>query len=116
MVNEPLLGPLDGIRVLDLATTFSGPFCGMQLCQLGADVIKVEAPGGDITRSLGTSRNPGMASVYLAVNSGKRSISLDLKQDRGKEILFKLLAETDVLVHNMRTRATVSLGIDYRTR
>lgn len=106
-------GPLDGVRVLDLTTTFSGPFCGMQLCQLGADVIKVEAPGGDITRDLGARRHPGMASVYLAVNSGKRSIALDLKESRGRDVLLRLLEDADVLVHNMRSRATRALGIDY---
>lgn len=106
-------GPLEGIRVVDLATTFSGPYCGMQLRDLGADVIKVEAPQGDITRSLGTRRNPGMASVHLSVNRGKRSLALDLKSEAGKDVLLRLLADTDVLLHNMRSRATRKLGIDY---
>ncbi len=106
-------GPLEGIRVVDLATTFSGPYCGMQLRDLGAEVIKVEAPMGDITRSLGTRRNPGMASVHLAVNRGKRSIALNLKSDEGRGVLLRLLAESDVLLHNMRSRATKKLGIDY---
>ncbi|CAN5614635.1 CoA transferase [soil metagenome] len=113
MADEPMQGPLEGIRVVELATTFSGPYCGLQLRQLGATVIKVEAPQGDITRHLGTSRNPGMASVYLAVNGGKRSIALDLKQARGKDVLLHLLADADVLLHNMRSRATERLGIDY---
>ncbi|NKS78046.1 hypothetical protein GS539_19725 [Rhodococcus hoagii] len=59
-------GPLGGIRVLDFTTTFSGPYCTQLLAEMGADVIKVEAPGGDITRSLGTTRTPGMASVFVA--------------------------------------------------
>jgi crotonobetainyl-CoA:carnitine CoA-transferase CaiB-like acyl-CoA transferase len=106
-------GPLEGIRVVELATTFSGPYCGLQLRQLGAEVIKVEAPQGDITRHLGTSRNPGMASVHLAVNTGKRSIALNLKHAGGREVLDTLLGDADVLLHNMRTRATERLGIDY---
>lgn len=106
-------GPLEGIRVVDLTTTFSGPFCGMQLRDLGAEVIKIEAPQGDITRSLGTRRHPGMASVYLAVNRGKHSVALNLKSDAGKAVLMRLLEDADVFVHNMRSRATRSLGIDY---
>lgn len=113
MNGETMRGPLDGVRVLDLSTTFSGPYCGKQLNDLGAEVIKVEAPQGDITRSLGVRRNVGMASVYIGVNSGKRSIALDLKQPEGLAILFDLLDDADVLLHNMRARATERLGIDY---
>lgn len=106
-------GPLEGIRVVELTTTFSGPFCGLQLRDLGAEVIKVEAPQGDISRSLGTRRHPGMASVFLAVNRGKHSVALNLKSDAGKAVLMRLLEDADVLLHNMRSRATRSLGIDY---
>ncbi|MFD0851471.1 CoA transferase, partial [Actinomadura adrarensis] len=108
-------GPLAGLRVLDFSTTFSGPYCTRQLADLGADVIKVEAPGGDITRSLGTSRSPGMASVYVATNRGKASLELDLKQSEAQELVRSLIERADCLVHNMRLDAALRLGLDPET-
>ncbi|NKS71767.1 hypothetical protein GS531_00845 [Rhodococcus hoagii] len=84
-------GPLGGIRVLDFTTTFSGPYCTQILAEMGADVIKVEAPGGDITRSLGTTRTPGMASVFVASNRNKSSIELDLKSDEARATIRALI-------------------------
>jgi crotonobetainyl-CoA:carnitine CoA-transferase CaiB-like acyl-CoA transferase len=104
-------GPLAGIRILDFTTTFSGPYCTLQLAELGADVIKIEAPGGDITRSLGTSREPGMASVYIAGNHNKSSVELDLKATGSLETIHALIARADCLVHNMRPIAADKLGI-----
>ncbi|MFS0898811.1 CaiB/BaiF CoA transferase family protein [Mycolicibacterium litorale] len=104
-------GPLAGVTVLDFSTTFSGPFCTLQLADLGADVVKIEAPGGDITRGLGTSREPGMGSVFLACNRGKSSVVLDLKDESHWEVLDSLLANADALVHNMRPPAAEKLGI-----
>ncbi|WP_157963873.1 CaiB/BaiF CoA transferase family protein [Actinocorallia populi] len=108
-------GPLAGIRVLDFSTTFSGPYCTHQLADLGADVIKVEAPGGDITRGLGTSRSPGMASVHVATNRNKAGIELDLKQPESRELVRSLLERADCLVHNMRLDAARRLGLDPET-
>ncbi|OBB57196.1 hypothetical protein A5757_21515 [Mycobacterium sp. 852013-51886_SCH5428379] len=104
-------GPLAGVRVLDFSTTFSGPYCTLQLADLGADVVKIEAPGGDITRNLGTSREPGMASVFLACNRGKSSLVLDLKNASDRDRLDALLQNADALVHNMRLPAAEKLGI-----
>lgn len=104
-------GPLGGIRVLDFTTTFSGPYCTQLLAEMGADVIKVEAPGGDITRSLGTTRTPGMASVFVASNRNKSSIELDLKSDEARATIRALIGRADCLVHNMRPTAARRLGI-----
>lgn len=107
-----MTGPLAGVRVLDLSTTFSGPYCTRQLADLGADVVKVEAPAGDVTRGLGTSREPGLASVYIAANHGKASLLLDLKSDRDAAYLDRLVERADALVHNMRPAAAKRLGVD----
>ena len=107
-----MTGPLDGIRVLDFTTTFSGPFCTLSLADLGADVIKVEAPGGDITRGLGTARVPGMTSIFIAGNRGKASVELDLKDDRALATVERLIGKADCLVHNMRLPAAERVGID----
>lgn len=104
--------PLAGVRVLDFTTTFSGPYCTQLLAGMGADVIKIEAPGGDITRRLGTSRTDGMASVYVASNRDKASVVLDLKDPDSADLIRKLIGKADCLVHNMRLPAAERLGID----
>jgi crotonobetainyl-CoA:carnitine CoA-transferase CaiB-like acyl-CoA transferase len=101
----------DGVRVLDLTTTFLGPYCTYLLAQQGADVIKVEAPGGDIARRLTRGRSDGMSSIFLSVNHGKRSIALDLRKDGGLAALMDLAQTADVFVHNMRSTAADRLGI-----
>lgn len=108
-------GPLAGVRVLDFSTTFSGPYCTLQLADLGADVIKVEPPDGDITRRLGTSRSPEMASVHVAANRNKASLSLDLKRADARELVRSLIERADCLVHNMRLDAAERLGLDPAT-
>lgn len=104
-------GPLAGVKVLDFSTTFSGPYCTLQLADLGADVVKIEAPGGDITRALGTSREPGMGSVFLACNRGKSSFVVDLKDESSCEVIDSLIVNADAVVHNMRPAAAEKLGI-----
>lgn len=108
-----MTGPFSGLRVLDVTTTLSGPFCTLLLGDLGADVIKIETIGGDPTRSLGTVGEPGRASVFVGANRGKRSIALDLKRTEDVELFYALCRRADVVVHNMREAAVVSLGIDY---
>lgn len=103
--------PLEGVRVLDFSTTFSGPYCTMHLADLGADVVKIEAPGGDITRGLGINRESGMASVYIAANAAKASVELDLKDPDDRAYLELLIAEADAVVHNMRPQAADRIGI-----
>lgn len=106
--------PLEGIRVLDWTIWQQGPISAMMLSDLGADVIKIEAPPkGDSTRYLGPSRSPGMSGPFLNLNRNKRSLALDLKQDAAKEALRRLIATADVFVHNMRPQAIARLGFAY---
>ncbi|MDP3135572.1 MAG: CoA transferase [Burkholderiaceae bacterium] len=107
-------GPLQGIKVLDLTSVVLGPLATQILGDYGADVIKVEGIDGDLMRANGVSRNPGMSSIFLAINRNKRSISLDLKQASGRKIFMDLAARTDVLIHNMRVPAIERLGLGYQ--
>lgn len=105
--------PLEGIRVLEIASMIFGPLAGQYLGDMGADVIKLEPPDGDLTRSIGPRRSPRMGSFFLTSNRNKRSIVVDLKMTEGKEILQSLVSKTDVLLHSMRTPAANRLGLDY---
>lgn len=110
-------GLLEGVRVLDLTNVLAGPFCGYQLAQVGADVIKVETPaGGDLARQLGASsalNKRFMGASFLAQNAGKRSIALDLKTQKGREIFLKLVASADVVLENFRPGVMDRLGFGY---
>jgi crotonobetainyl-CoA:carnitine CoA-transferase CaiB-like acyl-CoA transferase len=107
-------GPLAGYRVVDLSTIVLGPYASMQLADMGADVIKVEAPpGGDAYRSVKPARNAGMSAPFLNLNRNKRSIVLDLKQPDGRAVLDRLIAGADVFFHNMRPRAVAGLELGY---
>jgi crotonobetainyl-CoA:carnitine CoA-transferase CaiB-like acyl-CoA transferase len=111
--NENLTGALDGVRVLDFSTMVAGPVATMMLADQGAHVIKVETPGGDLMRHFSRGRN-GMNAFFLACNRNKRSLSVDLKTERGREIVHKLIATADVLIHNFRpgTAERIGLGED----
>jgi len=106
-------GPFSGLRVVDLTTIVVGPLTGQLLGDMGADVIKVEAPGGDSTRTTGPAAHWDMASNFLQINRNKRSIALDLKTGGGAEALRRLLATADAFVHNMRPEPLARLGFDY---
>ena len=106
-------GPLAGIRVIDLTTTVLGPLTTQLLGDLGADVIKVESPDGDSMRYLGPARHPGMAAMYLSNNRNKRSLVLDLKRPAAREAFSRLVKSSDVMVHNMRTKAAARLKLAY---
>ena len=106
-------GPLTGLRVVDLTSTMLAPYCTMNLGDLGAEVVKIEPPSGDVTRHLGTAKNPSMASGYLSVNRGKESVVLDLKRPEGLEVARTLIADSDVFVHNLRADAIGRLGLSY---
>ena len=108
-----MAGTLEGIRVVELTTVILGPWASQMLGDMGADVIKIETPGGDTTRHLGPHRNEGMASLFLATNRNKRSIVLDLTQETGREALFKVIATADVFLHNMRPKVARKLGLEY---
>jgi crotonobetainyl-CoA:carnitine CoA-transferase CaiB-like acyl-CoA transferase len=101
------------VRVLDLTTILLGPFASQILGDMGADVLKVESPGGDATRDVGPPPADGMGAVFLGCNRNKRSIVLDLKQDVAREALLRLAAGADVFVHNMRPQAIERLALGY---
>ncbi len=105
--------PLDGIKVLEVASMIFGPVAGQYLGDMGAEVIKLEPPEGDLTRSIGPRRSPKMGAFFLTSNRSKRSIVVDLKRPEGRDILTRLVAGTDVLLHSMRTLAADRLGLAY---
>ena len=107
------MGPLDGVKVIDMTSVLMGPYATQMLGDYGADVIKVESPDGDVTRQIGPTRNPGMGPVFLNTNRSKRSICLDLKKPAGRDALLRLIATADVLVYNVRPAAMQRLNLGY---
>jgi crotonobetainyl-CoA:carnitine CoA-transferase CaiB-like acyl-CoA transferase len=105
-------GALEGIRVLELGQVMAGPFCALQLCDMGADVIKVEPPDGDPTRQMGARAGTDSA-CFAAMNRGKRGIVLDLKSPAGRDALVRLSARADVFIENFRPGVMRDLGLDY---
>ncbi|MFC4595467.1 CaiB/BaiF CoA transferase family protein [Sphingobium tyrosinilyticum] len=103
--------PLAGIKVLDLGSVLMAPYAAQWLADMGADVIKIEPPGGDTTRKIGPFEEQGMASLFLGVNRNKRSAVLDLKTEAGRSALIKLVETADVLLHNNRPRKMSALGL-----
>jgi crotonobetainyl-CoA:carnitine CoA-transferase CaiB-like acyl-CoA transferase len=108
-----MAGPLAGVKILDCTSVVLGPWAAQQLGDLGADVIKIESPEGDTTRQLGPRRNPDMAAFYLGCNRNKRSIILDLKKQDGRQALFDMAKDADVLMHNYRPDPAARLGVPY---
>ena len=107
-------GPLDGIRVIDQTTVVVGPVCSRTLADYGADVIKVEAPGGDLLRTMAEgSRSPGMSGKFLNFNRNKRSICLDLKHADGRAAMRRLISGADVFVTNVRPQGLARAGLDH---
>lgn len=107
-----MVGPaLDGVRVIDLSTVLMAPYTARILADWGADVIKVESPGGDGLRSVGDTTGAGMGPLFINTNRGKRSVVLDLKQPRGREVLRRMVQDADVFLHNVRPPAAARLGI-----
>ena len=107
------MGPLDGVKVIDMTSVLMGPYATQMLGDYGADVIKVESPDGDVTRLIGPTRHPGMGPVFLNTNRSKRSICLDLKNPAGRAALLRLIAPADVLVYNVRPAAMKRLDLGY---
>jgi CoA:oxalate CoA-transferase len=105
--------PLQGYRVIELAQIYAGPYCGLQLAHFGAEVIKVEPPGtGELLRKRPPAKH-GTNYGFLMLNTGKKSISLNLKDPRGRDILFRMLVDSDVLLENYAPGAVERLGLGY---
>jgi crotonobetainyl-CoA:carnitine CoA-transferase CaiB-like acyl-CoA transferase len=105
-----MAGPLSGVRILDLTSVVAGPLATQMLGDMGADIIKIEAPEGDAPRHTGPARSPGMAALFMGLNRSKRSLVLDLKIDAAKDALWRLIAIADVFVHSMRPQKIAKLG------
>ena len=120
-MNDTTIGaearPFEGVKVIDLTHVLAGPFCAYQLAVLGADVIKVEPPGEpDQVRASGADtalNRAGMGTNYLGQAANKRSITLDLKKDAGRQVLRRMVAGADVLLENYRSGAMAGLGLGY---
>jgi CoA:oxalate CoA-transferase len=107
-----MTAPLDGVRVLDFTRVLSGPHCTRMLCDLGAEVIKIEPPDGDVTRFTSPRRN-SMPSYYAQQNTGKRSVSLDLGREEGAAVALQLAEHADVIVENFRPGVMAKFGLAY---
>ena len=107
--------PLAGIKVLDLSAVIMGPFCTQIFADLGADVIKVESLEGDIIRNVGPTKEPGMAAMFLTVNRGKKSIALNLQDQRARAALNTLIKGSDIFIHSMRPGGIAKMGLDYES-
>ncbi|MBM3946576.1 MAG: CoA transferase, partial [SAR202 cluster bacterium] len=105
-------GPLEGIRVIDLGRYQAGPRCGLMFARLGAEVIKVERPQGDESRANGPFVR-GQSAYWVQYNSGKKSLTLDLRKDAGRQVLRDLVKVSDVLVQNFRPGVMDQMGFGY---
>ena len=107
-------GPLEGIRVLDFTIAQQGPYATLLMADMGAEVIKVEQPGrGEIGRVIGMDRKRGFSAYFLAINRGKKSLTLDLKSEKGREVALRLARDCDVVAHNFRPGVMEKLGLSY---
>lgn len=107
-------GPLDGYKVLELSRTLAGPFCSMQLADMGAEVIKVEEPElGDETRSFTPPEINGESCYFMSLNKNKKGMTLNLKTEEGQRIVKQLVAESDVLIENFRNGTMEKFGLGY---
>src|SRR5258707_418267 len=94
------MGPLEGVKVIDMTTVLMGPYATQMLGDYGADVIKIETLDGDVTRQIGPTPHPGMGPVFLNTNRSKRSICLDLKVPKGRDAVLRLIESADVLIRS----------------
>ena len=107
------MGALDGIKILDLSRVLAGPFCGQMLADNGAEVIKVEAPGGDLNRGFPYALGDGQTSNWLAVNRGKKDITLNLKSPKARRLLDALIGKVDVVIQSFLPDTAEKLGVGY---
>jgi crotonobetainyl-CoA:carnitine CoA-transferase CaiB-like acyl-CoA transferase len=108
------MGPLAGVRILDLTSVILGPFATQILASMGAEIIKIETPEGDNMRDVGPMRNPKMGHIFLQANRGKKSIVLDLKDPKAKQATLDLAKTVDVFISNIRPQALDRLGLGYQ--
>ncbi|MFL9865445.1 CoA transferase [Paraburkholderia fungorum] len=106
---------LKGVRVVDFSHVLAGPVCSMTLADLGAHVVKIEPPHGEIGRKIGPPWINGESAAFMSVNRNKQSVSIDLKADSGRRVIRKMLREADVLVENFRPGVMASMGLDYES-
>ncbi len=107
-------GPLDGVVIIDLSSVVVGPVCSLTLADHGAQVIKIEAPSGDLMRQLGGGgRNLGMTGKFINFNRNKKSVCIDLKSPAGKEVMLRLISQADIFITNIRPDALDKLGLDW---
>jgi formyl-CoA transferase len=114
--RRDLAGPLDGVRVLEATTTWAGPMCGCVLADFGADVVKVEMPGGEMARRappMLPGTNPPVSFMHATVNRNKRSLTLDLRRPEGRDIFLRLTARADVVIENFRPGVMDGYGLGY---
>ena len=111
--QKPPKGPLSGVRVVDLTAVVMGPYSTQIMADMGADVIKIEPPGGDIMRNVSVGPEPGMCGVFVNLNRGKKSVVLDLRTQSGTTALRTLIEKADVFIHSMRAKAIAKLGFSY---
>ncbi len=105
---------LSDVKIADMTTVIFGPYCTQTLADMGADVVKVEPKGGDTFRMLGKpAKNKGMGPCHMTMNRGKRSVLWDLKSEKGQEAIRKLISESDVFIHNVRTDAIARVGLTF---
>jgi formyl-CoA transferase len=115
--RRDLPGPLAGVRVLEVTTTWAGPMCGCLLADFGADVVKVEHPAGEVARRLPPvlpGALPALSAMHATVNRNKRSVSLDLREPRGRDLFLRLAATADVVVENFRPGTMEQFRLGYR--
>ncbi|PZQ22620.1 MAG: carnitine dehydratase [Sphingopyxis macrogoltabida] len=107
---------LEGIRIADMSTVIFGPYATQILADMGADVVKIEPPEGDRTRSIGRhAKTRGMGVLHLTINRGKRSVNWDVRSDKGRAAIRKLIETSDVFIHNVRLDGVTRLGLDYES-
>ena len=111
--RDDLTGPLAGVRVLEVTTTWAGPMSGAVLADLGADVIKVEIPSGDVARALMPLPDTEVSLMHATVNRNKRSLAIDMTSDEGRQVILDLAAQADIMLENFKTGTLARHGLGY---